>query len=66
MLRIVKIYPLPKVMGEPSVLLGISYVTAHHKLPSYSLFYTPTVCFGSSLQTQTLLDRGDYVYKILR
>ena len=53
-------------MGAPSVLLGISYVPAHDKSPSYSLFCTPTVCFGSRLQTQTLLDRGDYVYKISR
>lgn len=63
---IVKLYPLPKVMVALSVLLGNSYVPPHHKLPSYGLFCTPTVCFGSSLQTQTLLDRGDYVYKIFR
>lgn len=65
-LWIVKLYPLPKVMGAPSVLLGISYVPAHHKLPSYSLFCTPTIYFGFSLQTQTLPDRGDYVYMISR
>lgn len=59
-------YPLPKVTGAPSVLLGISYIPAHHKLSFYSLFCTPTVCFGSSLHIQTLLDKGDYVYKISR
>lgn len=61
-----KLYPLPKVMGAPSLLLGISYVPAHHKLSFYSLFCTPIVCFGSSLHIQTLPDKGDYVYKISR
>lgn len=53
-------------MGAPSVFLGISYIPAHHKVSLYSLFCTPNVCFGSSLHIQTLLDKGDYVYKISR
>lgn len=53
-------------METPSILQSISHVPAHHKLSSYSLFCTPPVCFGSSLKTQTLLDRGGYVYKISR
>lgn len=65
-LWIAKLYPLPKVTGAPSVLLGISYIPAHHKLSFYSLFCTPAVCFGSSLHIQTLLDKGDYVYEISR
>lgn len=65
-LWIAKVHPLPKVTGAPSVLLGISYIPAYHKLSFYSLFCTPTVCFGTSLNIQTLLDKGDYVYKISR
>lgn len=33
------------------------------QMPSYSLFCTPTICFGSSLRTQTLLDRGGQVHQ---
>lgn len=61
-----KLYPLPKVTGATPLLLGISYVPAHHKLSFYSPFCTPVVCFGSSLHIQTFLDKGDYVYKISR